>query len=153
MNVSSSRTTKYQIADTAQVRLGAMVLVLTIAGCAGSMGVIRPEAATAPVVAFDGSYRNTISVTSSAAVVGGTSWCETPGQPVITVTNGQFRYAVPHPNMPGNPMPTFQAALAQDGSFVGRSNNGTISGQVHGSYIEGSIDGAGCRYTFTGDRM
>ena len=37
--------------------------------------------------------------------------------------------------------------------IVGNSNNGTISGQVRGTHIEGSIDGAGCRYTFAGDRM
>jgi hypothetical protein len=153
MNVRSSRTTTFQIADIALVRLCPMVLVLMIAGCAGSMGVIRPETATVPVMAFDGSYRNTVSVTGSAAVAEGTSWCKTPGQPVITVANGQFSYAVPHPNMPGNPTPIFQAALAQDGSFIGKSNSGTISGRVRGSYIEGSIDGAGCRYAFAGDRM
>ena len=153
MNVRSSRATGYRIVDMPQVRLCPMVLLLIVAGCAGSMGTIRPDTAAAPITAFDGSYRNTISVTSSATVAQGTSWCDTPGQPVITVANGQFSYAVPHPNMPGNATPIFQAAMAQDGSFAGNSNGGTISGQVRGTHIEGNIDGAGCRYTFAGDRM
>jgi hypothetical protein len=153
MNMRSSRATRYWIADMPQVSLYPMVLMLMVAGCAGSMGVIRPDTATASVTAFDGSYRNTISIAASATVAKGTSWCETPGQPVITVVNGQFGYAVPHPNMPGNPTPTFQAAVARDGSFLGRSNGGTISGQVRGTYIEGIIDGVGCRYTFAGNRM
>jgi hypothetical protein len=130
-----------------------MVLMLMIAGCAGSMGTMHTDTATAPVTAFDGSYRNTISVTTSADVARGTSWCETPGQPIITVANGQFSYTVPHPNAPGNPSPTFQATMAQDGSFAGQANAGTISGRVSGTHMEGSIDGAGCIYAFTGDRM
>jgi hypothetical protein len=130
-----------------------MVLVLMTAGCAGSMGTIRPDTSAAPVTAFDGSYRTTIRETSSAGVAEGTDWCQTPGQPIITVANGQFRYAVPHPNMPGNPTPTFPAAMALDGSFAGQTNNGTISGQARGTHIAGSINGAGCAYDFTGDRM
>jgi hypothetical protein len=153
MNMRSSRATRYRIAEMPQVSLYPMVLMLTVAGCAGSMGVIRPEGAPVPVTAFDGSYRNTIGIAASAAVAKGTSWCDTPGQPVIAVVNGQFSYTVPHPNMPDNPTPTFQATMAQDGSFLGQSNGGTISGRVHGTYIEGTIDGVGCRYTFTGDRM
>ena len=153
MNMRSSRATRYWIADMPQVSLFPMVLMLMVAGCAGSMGVIRPDSATASVTAFDGSYRNTISIAASATVAKGTSWCETPGQPVITVLNGQFGYAVPHPNMPDNPTPTFQATVAHDGSFLGRSNSGTISGQVRGTNIEGIIQGVGCRYTFAGNRM
>lgn len=153
MNMRSSRATRYRIAGMPQVSLCPMVLMLMVAGCAGSMGVIRPDSATASVTAFDGSYRNTISIAASASVAKGISWCETPGQPVITVVNGQFSYAVPHPNMPDNPTPTFQAVVAQDGSFLSQSNGGTISGQVRGTSIEGVIDGVGCRYTFAGDRM
>ena len=154
MSVQSSRATRYRIPDMPQVRLCPMVLMLMMAGCAGPMVPDRPsEMAPAPVTSFDGSYRNTIRMTSSSQIIKGTSTCETPGQPIITVANGQFSYAVPHPNFPGNPTPTFQATMAQDGSFVGHANDGTISGRVSGTHIEGSIDGAACIYAFTGDRM
>ncbi len=138
-----------------QVRLWPLVLVLTTAACAGSMGELKVEKATAvpPVTAFDGSYRTTIHPTGSFGSAQISSWCETPGQPVITVTNGRFSYAVPHPNVPGNPASAYTATMAPDGSFYGQLVGGTISGQVRGTHMEGRIDGSACLYEFTGDRM
>ena len=136
----------------AQVRLCPIVAMLLIAGCAGPMGTIHSDTVPAPVVtSFDGSYRTTIRVTNSA--VKETPWCDSPGQPVITVANGQFSYAVPHPNVPGNPAPSYPATFAQDGTFYGQVVSGTISGQVRGTHMEGSIDGQGCVFAFTGDRI
>jgi hypothetical protein len=135
------------------VRLCPMVLMLTIAGCAGRMGTIHTDAAATPTVtSFDGSYQSTIRVTDTAAGAQG-NWCESPGQPVITVANGQFSYAVPHPNVPGNPAPSFPATIAQDGSFSGQVVSGTISGRVQGTHMAGTINGQGCVYGFTGERM
>jgi len=128
-----------------------MVAMLLIAGCAGPMGTIHTDTVATPVVtSFDGSYQSTIRVTKSPP---GTSWCDTPGQPVITVANGQFSYAVPHPNVPSNPTPSYPATFAPDGTFFGQIISGTTSGQVRGTRIEGSIDGVGCIYAFTGERM
>ena len=64
-----------------------------------------------------------------------------------------FSYTVPHPNVPGNPTPTFQATMARDGSFSGVATDGTISGQVQESHMEGTINGEGCIYGFAGDRL
>jgi hypothetical protein len=36
------------------------------------------------------------------------------------VADGQFSYAVPHPNIPGNPTPAFPATFAADGRFSGQ---------------------------------
>jgi hypothetical protein len=130
-----------------------MASLLLITGCAGSMGTMHVDPPPPPVTSFDGVYQNTIRSTTSAKDTQGTSWCETPGQPTITIANGQFSYAVSHPNAPGNPTPAHQATMASDGSFFGQNNDGTISGTVHGTHIEGSIDGAACGYAFTGDRM
>ncbi len=130
-----------------------MVLLLMMAGCAGSMGTIHSNSPTASVTSFDGSYRTTIRVTNVAAEIKGTNWCETPGQPVITVANGQFSYGVAHPNVPGNLATSFLATMAQDGSFSGQAIDGTIFGQVRGSHMDGSINGQGCIYAFTGDRV
>lgn len=153
MSVCLSRAARRRVAVMPQVRLCTMVLVLVTAGCAGSMGTMHPDTTVAPVTTFDGSYRTTIRVTSTAGVAKGTNWCETSGQPIITVANGQFSYTVPHPNVPGNPSPTFLATMATDGTFIGQGNDGTILGQVNGTHIDGSIDGSGCGYDFTGGRM
>jgi hypothetical protein len=136
-----------------EVRLCTMVLVLVTAGCAGSMGTIHPDTAAAPVTAFDGSYQTTIRVTSTASETQGNNWCQTPGQPTVTVANGGFSYTVPHPNVPGNPSPTFLATMAKDGTFIGESNDGTILGQVSGTHMQGSIEGSACSYDFAGARM
>ena len=133
------------------VRLCSMVAILLIVGCAGPMGTIHTDTVPTPAVtAFDGTCRSTIRVTKG---FGQTSWCDSPGQPVITVANGQFSYAVPHPNVPGNPAPSYPATFAQDGTFYGQVVSGTISGQVRGTHMEGSIDGQGCVFAFTGDRI
>ncbi len=142
-----------KIAEMVQVRRCAMVVLLTIAGCAGPMGTMHSDTPTARVTAFDGTYSNTIRVTGVAEGAQGTNWCDTPGQPVITVSDGEFSYAVPHPNAPGNMTGSFPAALAQDGSFSGQVTSGTISGHVSGSHIEGTINGQGCLYAFAGDRV
>jgi len=111
-----------------------MVAMLPIAGCAGPMGTIHTDTVPAPAAtSFDGTYRSTIRVTKG---VGQTSWCDTPGQPVITVANGEFSYATPHPNVPGNPTPSFPATFAPDGTFYGAIISGTISGQVRDTHME-----------------
>jgi hypothetical protein len=141
-----------EIAGMRPVRLYPIALMLMISGCAGPMGTIHGEAAKSSVTSFDGSYQTTIHITNIAPEAKGSNWCETPGQPTITVTNGQFSYAVPHPNVPADVTPTFSATMAPNGSFLGQTVDGTISGQVHGTHMEGSIDGQGCGYGFTGDR-
>jgi hypothetical protein len=136
-----------------EARLYTTILLLMIAGCAGPMVPARSGApASTSVTAFNGSYRTTIRVTGTSAAAQGTNWCDTQGQPVVTVANGQFTYAVPHPNVPGSMTPTFMATMAQDGSFSGQSVDGTIAGQVSGAQMTGTINGQGCIYGFSGNR-
>jgi len=116
-----------------------------------SSGAAPPTTTT--VTAFDGSYLTTIRSTGSTTAAQGTSWCVSPGQPTITVTNGQFSYAVPHPNVPGDATPVYQAVFAEDGTFVGQLTAGRISGLVKDNHIEGRIDGSACLYAFSGDRV
>jgi hypothetical protein len=143
-----------QITDRLQIRLCSTALLLVISGCAGQTAVQQSNTTPPPpVTSHDGSYRSTIRVTGMSRQATGTNWCDTPGQPVIVVANGQFNYAVPHPNVPGNPAPVFSATIAPDGSFSGGATNGTIAGSLSGTHIEGRIDGEGCIYAFTGDRM
>ena len=130
-----------------------VVLALFIASCGHPAAVIQSQTAIPPTTAFDGSYQSAIRVIHEAATVEGYSWCQTPGQPIITVTNGQFIYVMPHPDLPGDHPPTaFPATFRPDGSFVGQSVQGTISGRVRGTQIEGSIDGVGCLYALAGNR-
>jgi hypothetical protein len=130
-----------------------VVLALFIASCGRPAAVTQSQTEMPPTTAFDGSYQSAIRVTHEAAMVAGYSWCQTPGQPIITVTNGQFIYVMPHPDLPGDHPPTaFPATFRPDGSFIGQSVQGTISGRVRGTHIEGSIDGVGCLYAFAGNR-
>jgi len=152
MSTRSTHAEKNIVSDKIQVGLYPIALVLMIAGCASPTVAPQSNAPPLPITSFDGSYQSSIRVTGMSGEAKGTNWCETPGQPAIVVSNGQFTYAVPHPNVPGNPTPTFTAAIAQDGSFSGSANDGTISGKVTGTHIEGRIDGAGCIYAFAGDR-
>src|SRR5262249_54043794 len=106
--------------DLRMIFLASLAVALLTSGCAGSMGTMRAgpsvpaadaaaDAATAPVTPFDGSYRVTLRSTGAATAAGTTSWCASPGQPTIAVSNGQFSYAVPHPNVPGNATPVYSA--------------------------------------------
>jgi hypothetical protein len=154
MNVCPIHATRYEPASMPPVSLYPMVLMLLVTGCAGPMGTIHggPPAAAA-VATFDGTYQSTIRVTDSGGAARANAWCESPGQPIVTVANGQFSYAVPHPNIPGNPTPTFLATFARDGSFAGQIVEGTISGRAGGTHMEGSINSIACVYAFTADRI
>jgi hypothetical protein len=145
--------------------LRGVAVAALVGGCAGSMGTMRPGpsvpadspgagSAAAPAgTTFDGSYRVTLRTANSAADANLASWCASPGQPVVTVTNGRFTFAVPHPNIPGNATPVFPATIAADGSFSGQITAGNISGLVTGTHMQGRIEGTGCLYEFSGDRV
>jgi len=136
------------------LRLYPVALALIIGGCAGSMGTVPPiPPPVPPVTAFDGSYRNTLRAVNSFGSAQILPWCETPGQPVITVAKGQLTYTVPHPSILGNPSPMFVATVAPDGTFYGEVIAGIVSGQIQGSQIQGKIDGSACIYRFSGNRV
>ena len=143
--------TRSKITHMSQSRLCTMVVLLMMGGCAGSMGTIHSNPPPPPVTSFDGSYRSTIHTHPFIGQMN--TWCATPGQPIITVENGQFTYAVPHPNLPSDLSRAYSATFAQDGSFIGEDAIGTLSGRVDGTHIEGKIDGSGCDYALTGDRI
>lgn len=158
--------TRYWFVRMSRTGLCPVALMALVGGCAGSMGTMRPgpsvpasEAATIsvvapPVTAFDGTYRVKIRTTGSfGAVSTTTSWCDSPGQPIITVANGQFTYKVSHPNVPGDASPVFPATVAADGSFSGQIVAGSIAGSIQGTHIEGRIDGSACLYAFSGNRQ
>ena len=134
--------------------------------CAGPIGTMRPgpsvpasmasvvDESTPSVATFDGSYRGKIWVTSSfGSGKDVSSWCASPGQPSITVTDGQFTYAVPHPNVPGNTTPVYPATMAEDGTFRGQIVAGSITGRVSGTHMEGQIDGSACQYAFSAEKV
>jgi hypothetical protein len=131
-----------------------VLLLLLIDGCAGSMGTIHSDPPPPPpVTAFDGSYRSMIRPARLHSEPQLDVWCETPGQPIITVENGHFTYTVPHPNVTTSITASLSATIAPDGSFYGEIITGTISGRIDGTHMEGRIDGSACVYAFTGDRI
>jgi hypothetical protein len=154
MSLRIIRAAMHRTTETPLIWLCPMVLMMLTIGCAGPMGAISSGPPPPPPVStFDGSYRTTIRVVDSFGVAQSTPWCDSPGQPVITVANGQFSYTVPHPNIPGNAAPFYPATMAADGSFSGQIIAGMMYGQVQGNHIEGKIDGSACVYAFSGDRI
>jgi hypothetical protein len=141
------------------LKLFPIVLLLTVAGC-DVVSVPYSHGPVTPATTFDGAYRSGIVLTSWSDTVPYT-WCQTPGQPIITVANGEFNYAVVQPGYPVNVTPSFQAAMSPNGAFAGLGDDGTghvwhrlqITGYVQGTHMEGRIYGANCTYAFAADRM
>jgi hypothetical protein len=152
MNVHADRARSAGVVELPRMRVCALAVVLLIGGCAGSMGTMHADPTIAPATSFDGTYQSSISLTSTSDEAKSAGWCQTSGQPSIAIANGEFSYALPHPNVPGNPTPVFQATMAPDGSFSGQNNDGSISGMVRGTHLEGTISGTACVYAISGDR-
>jgi hypothetical protein len=154
MSLRIIRAAMHRTTETPLILACPMVLMTLTIGCAGPMGPISSGPPPPPPVStFDGSYRTTIRLIDSFGVAQSTPWCDSPGQPVITVENGQFSYTVPHPNIPGNAAPAYPATMAVDGTFSGQIIAGMLYGRVQGNHIEGKIDGSACVYAFSGDRI
>jgi hypothetical protein len=116
-----------------------------------------PASATLPplfTTVFDGTYRVAVSV-AKVSQGGDATWCQTQPPASLNITGDQFRLALPHPNVPGNPTPTFVVAIAPDGSFQTQSVDGTASfaGQVSGTHLKGAVNMTGCEYAVSADRV
>jgi hypothetical protein len=93
-----------------------------------------------------------VQVKNHADTVPG-EWCETDPRFRAEVRNNGFTYAMPHPNVRGNPTVTYSAYIYPDGSLKGQSGAmGIITGRVTGTHMDGVISGAGCEYAVTADR-
>jgi hypothetical protein len=138
--------------------LASVVIVSAIAGCVTSNPLPAPAAQTIAPVAFDGTYRGSIRLTSSGISGGQTSWCDTPPAISLSLQKGSFNYVLVHPNVPKDSAysmsPNFAVTVAPDGSFTASSQNGEAQmvGQITGSHLVGRIDGSACGYAFTADR-
>jgi hypothetical protein len=131
----------------------ACLLIALLAGCQQPG---PPPSATMPpllTTVFDGTYRATVSVTKTGSGADPT-WCQTQPPASINVAGDRFTLALPHPNVPGNPTPTFAVAVAPDGSFQTQSVDGTSSfaGQISGGHLQGVVNMAGCQYGVAADR-
>ncbi len=137
--------------------VSAYLLIASLAGC----GRPPPPSTTVRAAppshsAFDGVYRATVTVTKvGSAAAGYPSWCETQAHASLNVATNRFGFALPHPNMPGNPTVNFAVAIAPDGSFHTQSVDGTttFTGQVNGAHLQGFINGVGCQYAVSADRQ
>jgi hypothetical protein len=140
-------------------KLSAIILTAAISGCAtaGPPPVAPAPPAAAPVT-FDGTYRGTIQLTSSAVSGAESNWCNTPPALSLSIQNGTFKYILSHPNVPQDPnysmSPTFNVAISPGGSFDATSVNGEaeMTGGITGAHMEGRINGSGCGYKFTADK-
>jgi hypothetical protein len=137
------------------MRIGLSAACLLIVSLAGCQRGPAPSATLTPLLTtvFDGTYRATVSVTKVGSGAD-PNWCQTQAPSSINVVADQFSLALPHPNVPGNPTPTFAVAIAPDGSFQTQSVDGTASfaGRVSGARLQGSVNMAGCQYAVSAER-
>jgi hypothetical protein len=138
---------------TACVGLG-----LTTFGCANlpvtpAPDIVRtsPDGVQSGGTQFDGVYRGAVQITSTAPEIP-RNWCQVAGDHMILrVTNDAINYTLPYANIPGSQ--TFSVSIAPNGSFSGvGSRNATMSGQVTGDQISGTMAGEGCEWTFSARR-
>jgi hypothetical protein len=119
---------------------------------------IHVENQSVPVASSDGRYQGSVQVTGVDSG-GDISWCETDRKLSWQVTNHMFTYVQPHPNAPhpasvDTRTTAYSGAISSDGSIRGTSNySGAIEGRLTGSHMTGSINGAGCQYSFSADRI
>ncbi len=131
------------------------VACLLIASLVGCQRPPAPSASLPPLMTtvFDGTYRVTMSVAKVGSGADPT-WCQTRPPETLSVAADQFNLALPHPNVPGNPTPTFAVAIAPDGSFNAPSVDGTasFSGRFRGTHMEGVVNMTGCQYAVSANR-
>ena len=110
-----------------------------------------------PAVSYDGRYQTTVEFVS-----GDPRMCATEPHVLLQVTNNQFTYAQPHPNIAGTSptltrqatTSTYVAAIDPQGNISGTSDlNGSISGHIDGTHMTGRLVGLLCSYSFDADRM
>ncbi len=131
----------------------AIVLCSLLSGCVGAPSYLTAPAGPArPGVSFDGRYQGSIRITNTSASVP-RDWCDTDGRLKLQVSNNNFTYTMPHPNVPGNPTFQYTGSIYPDGTIQGQSGDlGVITGRATGSHLEGVISGSDCEYAFTADR-
>jgi hypothetical protein len=136
--------------------LACMGLGLLTCGCANLP--VKPSADTLTVASgspqgtrFDGVYQGTLQITSAAPRVP-RNWCQPVGnRMIVRVTDDTINYTLTFANI-GHTQ-TFSIPVDANGSFSGTgSMHDTMSGQVTGSQISGTIAGEGCNWAFSAQR-
>ena len=115
---------------------------------------LRDGSTARPIPSFDGLYSGSIRIRNGSSSPP-SDWCATTPTVRIEVRNNGFDYAMPHPNLIGNPTPVYSAYIYPDGSIrsIPGIVAGIVMGQVTGNRMEGVISGLGCEYAFTAYRQ
>ncbi len=133
------------------------VIAMLVIGAALS-GCYPPPLSTPAVVEpsvtgmYDGSYHGSVELTYVAPLAQRT-WCQTPEQVTVDISNGSLTYAQPHPTYPQSPVINYAATVTNDSKFTGASDKGgSINGQITSTHLTGTLDGLGCSYTIDAER-
>jgi hypothetical protein len=125
-------------------------LELTTFGCANLPVTPKPyiDLVQSGGTQFDGVYRGAVQIMSTGPEIP-RDWCQPASDHMILrVTNDAINYTLSYANIPGPQ--TFSVPIASNGSFSGvGSRYATMSGQVSGDQISGTITGEGCEFTFS----
>ena len=137
--------------------LSATAVLFSLMACSAKPPPAPPAPQPVPV-SYDGNYRGTIRVKTHTLGGPNSNWCDTPAKISISVRQNTFKYLLAHPNLPPDPdlSPTIEvSSISPDGSFDGYPVNGgpEMFGTITGSHMQGEIQGLGCSYIFSAERV
>ena len=98
-------------------------------------------------VPIDGAYNATMQLVMGPAIS-----CGSQDQTTMTVTNNAFHYNLAQPQIPWQPVRSFNVIIAPGGAFQAQSGTASIRGNVSAGHMSGDIVGDACSYHFEADR-
>ncbi len=129
------------------------IVAVTLAGCYPPPLATPTPPSRITTKIYDGNYRGIVALTYVAPGAE-RGWCETQPQVTFTIAEGVLSYAQPHPGYPGAPVVTYNATVTADSQFSGLSDrNGIITGSVADTHVTAQLDGLGCGYSLSGDKI
>jgi hypothetical protein len=98
-----------------------------------------------PVI-INGTYNGFTQLVRGSAMS-----CGTEDMLTLRVVDNAFGYTLSQPQVPWQPVRSFNVVIAPDGSFQAQSGAAHMSGTVNGSHMAGDIIGDACGYHFEAD--
>lgn len=133
-----------------QFGLAASAMCMAAAGCTSTPPPppVAPIAVTQPSrpVSVNGTYNGITQLVQGSAMS-----CGTQDMLTLHVADNSFGYTLNQPQVPWQPVRSFNVVIASDGSFQAQSGAAYIRGAVSGTHMAGDIVGDACGYHFEAD--
>ena len=82
------------------------------------------------------------------------AWCDTAREVSADIRGGSMTFSQQFPNVTGAPVVTYIAKVLSNATLSGSAERGgTITGKIDGRRLTADIEGLGCSFTLTADRI